>query len=186
MKFVWPNKSYQNIKRLSQIIFISKFAVFIFSSFLYFSSLNPSLQSSQWTFFIPAARHRKTLYEKREGRAARKSLTLCPSCCSVIARGQTVVCWELQRPWVTASFLLWSPWERESVFPSKLSEALYHIKHGSHESASSATGNLTIAELTAYKAVCRSFNGLRFPTWPSWLRYLKSVKRLVFVFCLNS
>lgn len=55
-----------------------------------------------------------------------------------------------------------------------------------HESASRSTGSLTIAELTAYKAVCRSFNGLWFPTWPSWPRYLKSVKWPVFVFCLNS
>lgn len=91
-----------------------------------------------------------------------------------------------QHPWMTASFLLWSPWEQESVFPSKLSGALHHIKHRCHESASSSTGNLTIAELTAYKAACRSFNGLWFPTWPSWLKYLKSVKWLMFVFCLNS
>lgn len=124
--------------------------------------------------------------ESGEGSAARKRLTLCPSCCSVSARGHAVVCWELKRPWVTASFLLWSPWKQESVFPSKLSGALHHIKRRCHESDSSSTGSLTIAELTAYKAVCRSFNGLWFPIWPSWLRYFKSVKWLVLVFCLNS
>lgn len=124
--------------------------------------------------------------ESGEGSAARKRLTLCPSCCSVSARGHAVVCWELKRPWVTASFLLWSPWKQESVFPSKLSGALHHIKRRCHESDSSSTGSLTIAELTAYKAVCRSFNGLWFPIWPSWLRYFKSVKWLVLVLCLNS
>lgn len=61
-----------------------------------------------------------------------------------------------QPSWVTASFLLWSPWEQESVFPSKLREALHHIKQRCRESACSAAGNLTKAELTAYKAVCRS------------------------------
>lgn len=34
-----------------------------------------------------------------------------------------------------------------------------HIKRRCHESASSSTGSLTIAELTAYKAVHMSFNG---------------------------
>lgn len=103
-------------------------------------------------------------------------LTLGPSC-SLNARGL---------PWVTASFLLWLPWEQQSVFPSKLSGALHHIKQHCHESVPRSTGSLTIAELTAYSAACRRFNAMWFPIWPSWLRYFQLVQRCVFVFCINS
>lgn len=146
-------------------------------------------QYTQWSFSISAA----SLRDERlcmcacsvGSSSARTRLTLCPPCCSVSARGQAVVCRKPSTPWVTASFLLWSPWERESVFPSKLSGALHHIKHRCHDSASSSTGNLTIAELTAYKAVCRSFNRLWFATWPTWLVF--EVSKMAYVcFLLNS
>lgn len=95
--------------------------------------------------------------------------------------GSAVLFPECRRPampralplWVTASFLLWSPWEQQRVFPSKLGGAVHHIKQHCHESVSSATGSLTIAERTAYAAACRSFNGPWFPIWPSWLRYFQ-------------
>ena len=87
---------------------------------------------------------------------------------------------------MAASFLLWLPWEQKSVFPSKPSAAPHHIKYCCHESASSSTGSLTIAKLTAYKAACSTFNGLWFRTWPGWLKYFKSVNLLMFVLCLNS
>lgn len=61
---------------------------------------------------------------------------------------------------MTASFLLWSPWEQQRVFPSKLGGAAHHIKQRCHESLSSTTGSLTIAERSAYAAACRKFNGL--------------------------
>lgn len=105
------------------------------------------------------------------------TLTLGPSCSSLHARGL---------PWVTASFLLWLPWEHQSVFPSKLSGALHHIKQHCHESVPSSTGSLTIAELTAYGAAYRRFKAMWFLIWPSWLRYFRLVKRCVFAFCINS
>lgn len=105
------------------------------------------------------------------------TLTLGPPCSSLHARGL---------PWVTASFLLWLPWEQQSVFPSKLSGALHHIKQYCHESVPRSTGSLTIAELTAYGAACRRFKAMWFLIWPSWLRYFRLVKRCVFAFCINS
>lgn len=113
----------------------------------------------------------------REKAAHRKEVDpVSPSCCAASARGRAVVLARAPAPlWVTASFLLWSPWKQESVFPSKLSGAPHHIKRRCHDSDCSSTGSLTIAELTAYKAVCRSFNGLRFPIWPSWLRRQRSL-----------
>lgn len=145
----------------------------------------------QWTFSISAARQRETLYvcvlcEDRGGWCSQKEFALASLLLLCECQRPNRSLLRIQHPWVTASFLLWSPWEQESVFPSKLSGAVHHIKRRCHESAWSSTGNPTIAELTAYKAVRRGFNGLWFPTWPSWLRYLKSVKWLMFVFCLNS
>lgn len=98
----------------------------------------------------------------------KKSLTSsCPTCCSV-----------------TASFMLWFPWEQGSIFPSRRSRAPHHIKYCSHESGSRSTGSLTLAELTAYMAVCTGgVNGLWFPIWPSWVIYLMFVN---LAFCPNT